>query len=291
MLLSLTLHQALPTLSLPAGIVKSLTESVAKHSPGAVVAIISNPVNSTVPIAAEVLKKAGVYDKRKVIGVTTLDVVRANTFVAGLKGLDLRQVDVPVIGGHAGETILPLLSQVNAWLVGGVGRACEGKGVCVEVQGSMLGGVPQVRWLPCNSGGRGSLGYPPLDPGYPPLALGMTTPGIPGYPLGPQPPSGSGATWELLLVALLLLPRGTSSRCSLLHTHLLRPADDPPGQLHRGGGGLPDPPHPECGHGGGGGQGGQRLRHAVHGLCRCAACGERAAGAERPRWRDRVHVH
>lgn len=26
----------------------------------------SNPVNSTVPIAAEVLKKAGVYDKRKV---------------------------------------------------------------------------------------------------------------------------------------------------------------------------------------------------------------------------------
>ncbi len=38
--------------------------------------IISNPVNSTVPIASEVLKKAGVYDKRKLLGVTTLDVVR-----------------------------------------------------------------------------------------------------------------------------------------------------------------------------------------------------------------------
>lgn len=37
--------------------------------------MISNPVNSTVPIAAEILKAAGVYDKRKLFGVTTLDVV------------------------------------------------------------------------------------------------------------------------------------------------------------------------------------------------------------------------
>jgi malate dehydrogenase len=78
-----------------------------------VIEIISNPVNSTVPIAAEVLKAAGVYDKRKLLGVTTLDVVRANTFVAEAKGLDVKDVDVPVIGGHAGATILPLLSQVR----------------------------------------------------------------------------------------------------------------------------------------------------------------------------------
>ena len=35
-------------------------------TPQAVIAIISNPVNSTVPITAEVLKAAGVYDPRKV---------------------------------------------------------------------------------------------------------------------------------------------------------------------------------------------------------------------------------
>lgn len=29
------------------------------------------------------------------------------------KGLDLKEVDVPVVGGHAGITILPLLSQVR----------------------------------------------------------------------------------------------------------------------------------------------------------------------------------
>lgn len=39
--------------------------------------VISNPVNSTVPIAAETLKKMGVYDPRKLLGVTTLDVVSA----------------------------------------------------------------------------------------------------------------------------------------------------------------------------------------------------------------------
>lgn len=37
--------------------------------------IISNPVNSTVPIAAEVLKQKNVYDPKKLFGVTTLDVV------------------------------------------------------------------------------------------------------------------------------------------------------------------------------------------------------------------------
>ncbi len=75
--------------------------------------IITNPVNSTVPIAAETLKALGVYDPKKLIGVTTLDIVRANTFVSEARGLDMKDVDVPVIGGHAGATILPLLSQVG----------------------------------------------------------------------------------------------------------------------------------------------------------------------------------
>lgn len=96
-----------------AGIVKGLVEACGKHCPGAILNIISNPVNSTVPIAAEALKKMGVYDKRKVMGVTTLDVVRAKTFYAEKKGLDVSTVDVPVVGGHAGVTILPLFSQAT----------------------------------------------------------------------------------------------------------------------------------------------------------------------------------
>lgn len=95
-----------------ASIVASLAEACAKACPGACFLVISNPVNSTVPIFAETLKKHGVYDKNKLIGVTTLDVVRANTFVAQNQGMDVRDVSVPVIGGHAGTTIIPLLSQV-----------------------------------------------------------------------------------------------------------------------------------------------------------------------------------
>eukprot|EP01025_Chloroclados_australasicus_P025452 TRINITY_DN2543_c0_g1_i1.p1 TRINITY_DN2543_c0_g1~~TRINITY_DN2543_c0_g1_i1.p1 ORF type:complete len:349 (-),score=53.95 TRINITY_DN2543_c0_g1_i1:242-1288(-) len=96
-----------------AGIVKDLIEACGKNCPGAILNVISNPVNSTVPIAAETLKKLGVYDKKKLFGVTTLDVVRAKTFYAERKGLQVRNVDVPVVGGHAGITILPLWSQAN----------------------------------------------------------------------------------------------------------------------------------------------------------------------------------
>ena len=49
----------------------------------------------------------------QVLGVTTLDVVRANTFVAEAKGLNVADVDVPVVGGHAGITIMPILSQAR----------------------------------------------------------------------------------------------------------------------------------------------------------------------------------
>jgi malate dehydrogenase len=78
-------------------------------------AIISNPVNSTVPIAVEILKQRGVYNPKKVCGVTTLDVIRANTFVGAHLGQDPSQINVTVIGGHAGTTILPLFSQVPGW--------------------------------------------------------------------------------------------------------------------------------------------------------------------------------
>jgi len=96
-----------------AGIVKTLAEACAAYCPKAIVSIISNPVNSTVAIAAEAFKAKGVYDPKKLFGISTLDVVRANTFVAETKGLDLNDVDVPVVGGHAGITILPLLSQTT----------------------------------------------------------------------------------------------------------------------------------------------------------------------------------
>ncbi|XP_015512551.1 malate dehydrogenase, mitochondrial [Neodiprion pinetum] len=96
-----------------ASIVRDLAAAAAEVAPKAFVAIISNPVNSTVPIASEVFQKAGVYDPNRIFGVTTLDIVRANTFIAEAKGLDPLKTQVPVIGGHSGITIIPLISQAK----------------------------------------------------------------------------------------------------------------------------------------------------------------------------------
>lgn len=52
------------------------------------------------------------YNPKKLMGVTTLDVVRAKTFVSENQKTDVTKTNVTVIGGHAGTTILPLLSQV-----------------------------------------------------------------------------------------------------------------------------------------------------------------------------------
>lgn len=97
-----------------AGIVKGLIEVIAEVAPKAYILIISNPVNSTVPIAAEVLKAKGVFDPHRLFGVTTLDVVRAETFVAEITGAkNPLEITIPVVGGHSGETIVPLFSQAK----------------------------------------------------------------------------------------------------------------------------------------------------------------------------------
>merc|ERR1719384_733657 len=93
-----------------AGIAQEVVEACAKFCPNAIVALIVNPVNSVVPAMAELYKKKGL-DPKKIVGVTTLDVVRANKFVAEKTGSDPDDVEVPVVGGHAGVTILPLFSQ------------------------------------------------------------------------------------------------------------------------------------------------------------------------------------
>ena len=97
-----------------AGIVRTLVEGIAEFCPKAFILVISNPVNSTVPIAAEVMKKANVFDPKRLFGVTTLDVVRAETFVQQITGQkDPSKTVIPVVGGHSGETIVPLFSQAN----------------------------------------------------------------------------------------------------------------------------------------------------------------------------------
>ncbi|EGV62849.1 malate DEHYDROGENASE, NAD-dependent [Yamadazyma tenuis] len=95
-----------------ASIIRDLVKNIGLTCPDASILIISNPVNSTVPIAAEVLKKLGVFNPSKLFGVTTLDSVRAETFLGDLVGEPAPEVKgrISVIGGHSGDTIIPLVN-------------------------------------------------------------------------------------------------------------------------------------------------------------------------------------
>merc|ERR1711976_449551 len=90
-----------------ADIAKEVVQACATHCPNAVVALIVNPENSVVPAMAELYKKKGL-DPKKIVGVTSLDCVRANKFVGEITGKNPKFINVPVIGGHAGITIMPV---------------------------------------------------------------------------------------------------------------------------------------------------------------------------------------
>nr|AAL40803.2 malate dehydrogenase [Rasamsonia emersonii] len=96
-----------------ASIVRDLAKAAADACPNANILVISNPVNSTVPIVAEVFKSKGVYNPKRLFGVTTLDVVRASRFISEVKNTDPANEEVTVVGGHSGVTIVPLISQSN----------------------------------------------------------------------------------------------------------------------------------------------------------------------------------
>ncbi|EJD35949.1 malate dehydrogenase [Auricularia subglabra TFB-10046 SS5] len=117
-----------------ASIVRDLAQAVARVAPEAHLLIISNPVNSTVPIVAETLSKAGVFDPRRLFGVTTLDVVRAARFLSEISGQDPTATPVTVVGGHSGVTIVPLLSQSN------FGKSVTGEGWSKLVHRIQYGG-------------------------------------------------------------------------------------------------------------------------------------------------------
>ncbi|KAF9813048.1 hypothetical protein IEO21_05784 [Rhodonia placenta] len=94
-----------------ASVLRDLASAIVRVAPKANLCIITNPVNSLVPIASRVYEKAGVYDPKRIFGISTLDVVRATRFLASVTGSDPADTPVTVVGGHSGETIVPLFSQ------------------------------------------------------------------------------------------------------------------------------------------------------------------------------------
>ncbi|XP_070166637.1 malate dehydrogenase-like [Polyergus mexicanus] len=96
-----------------AAICRDIINICADRCPDALIAIVTNPLDSMVPVAAGVLKKRGVYRPEKLFGVCQIDQMRAGRFYAEAIGQEPRKTYVPVVGGHAENTTVPLFSKAR----------------------------------------------------------------------------------------------------------------------------------------------------------------------------------
>lgn len=85
-------------------IVKSVTEQVAKHSPNAILIIVTNPLDAMVYTA----KKVSGFSDSHIMGMAgCLDSARFSRFIAWEAGCSVRNVNAFVLGGH-GDNMVPL---------------------------------------------------------------------------------------------------------------------------------------------------------------------------------------
>ncbi|KAJ0179436.1 hypothetical protein K1T71_005148 [Dendrolimus kikuchii] len=92
---------------------EELCRAVAEHNQDAFLAISTNPINSIIPFASSLLYKYNCYNPLKVFGITHIDSARSRAFAANAINASARELNIPVIGGHSDETIIPLFSNLT----------------------------------------------------------------------------------------------------------------------------------------------------------------------------------
>src|ERR1700716_4067880 len=92
-----------------AGIVKSVSEQIAKTSPKAILIVVSNPLD----VMCYVALKASGFPRQRVIGMAgVLDTARYRAFLAESLDVSVRDIQAMVLGGH-GDTMVPLISYTS----------------------------------------------------------------------------------------------------------------------------------------------------------------------------------
>jgi len=87
-----------------AGIVKSVTENVVKHSPDAIIIVVSNPLD----VMTYQAHLTSGLPKTKVIGMAgILDTARYRAFIAEALDISPKEIQAILMGGH-GDTMVPL---------------------------------------------------------------------------------------------------------------------------------------------------------------------------------------
>jgi malate dehydrogenase len=89
-----------------AGIVKQVSEQIARTSPNAIIIVVSNPLD----VMCYVAKKVTDFPRERVIGMAgVLDTARYRAFLAEALDVSVRDIQAMVLGGH-GDTMVPLIS-------------------------------------------------------------------------------------------------------------------------------------------------------------------------------------
>ena len=92
-----------------AGIVKQVSEQIARTSPNAIIIIVSNPLD----VMCYVAKKVTGFPRERVIGMAgVLDTGRYRAFLAEALDVSVRDIQAMVLGGH-GDTMVPLISYTS----------------------------------------------------------------------------------------------------------------------------------------------------------------------------------
>jgi malate dehydrogenase len=87
-----------------AGIVRSVVEQAARHSPNAILIIVTNPLDAMCHVALQ----ASGFPRERVLGMAgVLDSARFRTFIAQELGVSVEDTHAFVLGGH-GDTMVPL---------------------------------------------------------------------------------------------------------------------------------------------------------------------------------------
>jgi malate dehydrogenase len=90
-------------------VVKAATEQVVKHSPNAILILVTNPLDAMCWTAFQISK----FSKNRVIGMAgVLDTARFRTFIAQELDVSVENVSALVLGGH-GDTMVPIARLTN----------------------------------------------------------------------------------------------------------------------------------------------------------------------------------
>jgi len=92
-----------------AGIVKQVSEQIARTSPNAIIIVVSNPLDVMCYVAKEVTG----FPRERVLGMAgVLDTARYRAFLAEALDVSVRDIQAMVLGGH-GDTMVPLISYTS----------------------------------------------------------------------------------------------------------------------------------------------------------------------------------